>query len=874
MKPSSIYSSLRTLLASDDLSVADSMTLPARPPKFGGVPEFLSESSVGAYLKSQIGTRKSKSHRLWSHQSQALALLGEKSNLVISTSTATGKSLVFRAIAFHKILTDPKSRVLVFYPLKALVSDQLIGWHTMATNLGLATSTVNRIDGSVPVTAREKILQSARIIVMTPDVCHAWLMARLSLPNVKKYVRDVSMIVLDEAHTLEGVFGSNFAFLIRRLITARNYLRSSYPQESPLQFVAATATIDNPKDHMEKLTGAKFSVVDHSSEGAPAHERLIVHVECEENEELEIANRIHNYLLIDRKNRGLITFVDSRKSVEDLAMKTEKKGEGFMSKSDVLPYRAGYIHEDRQKIELLLQKKRLRAVISTSALELGIDIPHLHVGINVGIPSSRKAYRQRLGRVGRSGPGAFILIAPRDAFSRYGMSFREYHELPVEPTRYYLDNRFVQFANSRCLLDELDALKAPRELPSKIGWPSGFNSVYPMARPGSARPPEFDAIAELGGDTPQRNYPLRNIGDMSFEIKLGEFPEALGVVSLSQALRECYPGATYLHLAKPYFVSGWSTVGYSPVIRVKKTKKGRITKPHIRTWINTGINAGDLVEGHLLRGENGLLSECRMQITERVEGYTVLGSNEYQPYTDLRQKNPNMRARMRNFRTTGIVFNLSLDWFKDSIVKNEFASRIVEIFIHEYSILPQDIGYSTTNIAVRDRDLVHRTACVVVFDQTYGSLRLTEQFYLHFDDILERLIMASKNALPASQQLFDFAKRVKDHFVGFSPVSSFVQERALTPQGFEQVFKEGSRVCYRQHGPDYLEVEVVRPTMMNGHLMYQVKERPRPGQAPVLRWIEASKLEPSGDAEGWEYAWWNRSTETFEDPQDHDTDTT
>ena len=409
---------------------------------------------------------------------------------------------------------------------------------------------IGRIDGSIPVHDRDSILQRARILIMTPDVCQAWLMARLSMPIVRKLVSAVSTLVLDEAHTLDGVFGSNFSFLVRRLIVARNHLLRHDSNVSPLQFVAATATISNPGDHMERLTGRPFSVVDEPSNGAPLYTRLVAHVASSEGEEVHVARDLQRIVITAGQDGGFITFHDSRKGVEQLAIHSgaDKKDED--NAPAVLPYRAGYQAEDRQNIEARLKSGRLRGVISTSALELGIDLPHLRVGFNIGVPATRKAYRQRLGRVGRQAPGAFVIVATR----RHGTSFQEYHEMSVEPSYLYLDNRFMQFAHGRCLADELEALRAPSSLPAHVGWPSGFKDVYVAARPGANRSTEFDAVAELGGDTPQRNYPLRNVGEFNFEIKLHDNAESFGNMTQAQALREAYPGAVYLHLARKYEV--------------------------------------------------------------------------------------------------------------------------------------------------------------------------------------------------------------------------------------------------------------------------------------------------------------------------------
>ena len=515
-----MYLALKQYLDREKACVIEQFTLGGRSPRYGNIPEFLFKSKVGSYLE-QEARKQNWPGALWHHQALALESLGEGDNVVVSTGTASGKSLVFHSFAFHTCLMDSESRAIVFYPLKALAADQIRGWQEMAEGLGLPKHVIGRIDGSVPVPEREQVLIDARVVVMTPDVCHAWLMSRLSLPVVRDFLRSLSLLVMDEAHTLEGVFGSNFAFLMRRLKAARNRLTLSDGNPATVQLIAATATIQNPSEHLRTLTGTDFRSIDYTEDGSRQYERIVAHVECTEGEEFRIAKELHQHLLDEGKNGGFITFVDSRKGVERLALETNKDS-GVEHSTDlggdgVLPYRAGYDKQDREQIEQLLKNGELRGVVSTSALELGIDIPHLCVGINVGVPTTRKAYRQRLGRIGRNAPGAFIIVAPKNAFSAFGTSFQEYDEMSVEPSYLYLDNRFMQFAHGRCLAVELESLGRTSSIPTKISWPKGFREIYPAARPGGRRPPEFDAIAELGGDTPHYGYPLRNVGELNLK---------------------------------------------------------------------------------------------------------------------------------------------------------------------------------------------------------------------------------------------------------------------------------------------------------------------------------------------------------------------
>lgn len=860
-----MYKAICDLLQSEEFSVVESFNVPGHDAQYERIPDMLFESQVGNYLKkwsSDLGQPG-----LWQHQAQALKALGRGENVVVSTGTASGKSLIFRTIALHKVLRDPSSRVIVFYPLRALVSDQLIGWREMTRGLGLDESIVGQIDGSVPFEERDNIIKNARIIIMTPDVCQAWMMARMAMPMTKEFVRSLSTIVMDEAHTLEGVFGSSFAFLTRRMIAARNHLLSDVESPQPLQFIAATATISNPGEHMKMLTGDKFTAIDHEAEGSPRYERVVAHIASPEGEELKVAKELQQSVLTNGNKGAFITFVDSRKGVETLAMATQQSVDDLSDNPLVAPYRAGFTSGTRRSIEEKLRSGERKGVVSTSALELGIDFSNLSVGFNVNVPPTRKAYRQRLGRIGRNGPGAFIVIGPPNAFLRYGTSFRDYHDMSVEPSYLYLDNRFMQFAHGRCLTDEREALSAPSSLPTRVDWPSGFEDAYEAGRIGGNRPAEFDGIAELGGDTPHRNYPLRNIGEVSYPIKLHENAEAIGNVNQTQALRECYPGAVYLHEMTAYKVEAWRT-GSAPFIKVRREPPGRSTRPRITTYINAGITSTDLIDGHLRRSDDGFLAECNIRITERVDGYFD-AKGEFLSYQELQQRNPNMRSRTRNFRTTGIVLCIDTEWFKSATLKSTVSDRLREVFTHEYSVSPHDVGSAASNITVLDADgKAWRGGCIAIFDETYGSLRLTEGLYLNFDHLMGRLFTALRSE-EDSNDMVSKTNLIREEVSGFSDaIPSILKGNDVHHRGYEMVFAPGSRVCYREQGSIAADVEIIRPTIMDGVLRYQVKAVAPPGQPPVLRWIPASGVEPSADADAWEYGWWNRETETYEDPPD------
>ena len=273
-----------------------------------------------------------------------------------------------------------------------------------------------------------------------------------------------------------------------------------------------------------------------------------------------------------------------------------------------------------------------------------------------------------------------------------------------------------------------------------------------------------------------------------------------------------------------------------------------------------------------MREENGFLAECQMQITERVEGYNDSLTGRFHAYTELQQRNPNMRARSRNFRTSGVILRIASDWFKPVAIRRLFAHRLREVFVREYSISPRDVGSEASGISMRDLDgsgLVG--GCIAIYDETYGSLRLTEQLYLNFAHILTRLSAAvAADSIDGDDDIANIVAAIQKEVSGFTDIGAIHGAREDRPTGHEQVFAEGSVVCYRQSGQMAIDVTIVQPTIMDGQLRYQVEGPGRPGQAPVKRWISASSIEPSAIADAWEYAWWNRETEHYEEPPNNE----
>lgn len=739
-----ILQEFERLITSREILV-DRLDLQDRVERSESIPDAYSSGSPGRWLANNEKLRG----RVWLHQASAMRLAAEGRNLVVSTGTASGKSLVFQSAAFRMLDADAEAAVIVFYPLKALSNDQFGSWKEAARDAGFRGEDIVKVDGDVPRSSRAGLLEKARVALMTPDVCHAWLLNEIASPAHRAFLARTRLVVIDEAHVLEGVFGSNFAYLFRRLRALRHLVqdRQRHTNLPNLQVIAASATISNPDEHLNSLTGLEFETVREEDNGAPQHERSILHLTATIHREAEVAETIHKALVERSTDGSFITFVDSRQGVERLALSTDYG-------DHVKPYRSGYEAEDRAEIENKLRDGHLKGVVSTSALELGIDIPHFAVGLNIGVPVTRKSFQQRLGRVGRQRPGSFAVVAEPYAFKRFGSTLAEYCDKSAEPSYLYLENRFVQFAHARCLAEELEMLGAQKnELPTNLTWPDGFDEVFDFAYAGSpaARPQEYDQINRIGGDQPHFNYPLRNVPEDAYKVvhKTYEVTQ----LTMQQAIREAFPGAIYLHMGKGWHVRDWRSTVFDRTIRVKPTNSPSpiLPRPQIRTFVNFGLDRGGIVDGRFRKGERGYLAECHLQVNERVEGFRE--GRKTKLYKHLRQEKSWMTPKTRDFRTTGVVMRIDEDWFRRRGVKKLLADLLRNLMLREYNIASQDVVAAVTNISMiqNGQRKVVRDA-LVLFDSTQGTLRLTEPAYLRLDNLLMQL-ERSIETTPAEQMM-------------------------------------------------------------------------------------------------------------------------
>ena len=840
------------VIADLGLNILETVEVPERPETRAAVPKRIADGPAARVISDTI-----PGGQIWKHQAQALSDLSRGGNVVVSTGTASGKSLIFQTYALHLLLTDPGSKVLVFYPLRALANDQLNSWQRLAKAAGLEQDSVGLIYGGVPMAEGEQTLERSRIVLMTPDVCQARLMRTVSNPTVKKFIESLSLLILDEAHVYESVLGSNTAFLLRRLMAAKRILSPRGSNARRLQVIAATATIEAPAQHLENLTGVQFKVVDESENGAPRSRRTIRHVEGPESgqEGKEAIAAIIDKICEMAERHRFISFVDSRQGVEQITIDVDNPA--------VKPYRSGYERGDRAVIERALRDGTLHGVVSTSALELGIDIADMEIGINLGVPQSRKSLRQRLGRVGRAMPAVFLVVAPANAFTRFGETLASYYESSVEPSYLYLGNRFVQFAHARCLQDELEALgRNPGEAPGGVQWPEGFPAILSSARGGY--PKEFDPIAQIGGDSPHINYPLRQLGELNVEIQHGK-PGAgtkIGDMAYSQAIREAYPGATYLHSGSAYVVNSWRSGFNKLEVNVTKRKNAPPTRPILRKLVTIDLSRQGVIPGRFKKGDKGLLAEAQVQVNERVDGYSI-GKTQHR-YSE--STNPNMRRKQRDFRTTGVVVKIEEDWFSIPSVRKEVAEGLRDLLARERSIAPQDIDSAHTNIALATDAGINRpiTDVVVIYDSVYGGLRLTENLFDEFNRYIKRFSQGAEQSKGDGIVSGETSDNLSQWAQGLADADGFLDFQPPAPPAdgnWLRVFKPGSLVGVFHHG-ELREREIIEPRYIESRFEPGKMELHYSYQDPVNKGGSSFTPEASTEPVGhdWGYVWWNPDT--------------
>ena len=582
---------IQSLIASKRLGdqVVHHMVIPDHPPSL---------SKPGKPWPEQIKyiIKSAGIHDLYQHQADAVDLIRSGRHLVVATPTASGKTLIYNLPVLENVLKNPESKALYIFPLKALAQDQMRTFKEMAETDGQIKPTIEIYDGDTTAWHRKRIREAPPNILLTnPEMIHLSLLAHHR--KWADFFSGLDMVVVDEVHTYRGIMGSHMAQVFRRL----RRICSFYGADPT--FIFCSATVSNPSQLAQQLTGLTVETITKS--GAPMGAKHIVFMNP-----VQGPAQTAILLLKAALHRGLrtIVYTQSRKLTELIAIWAGSQSGAFADR--ISAYRAGFLPEERREIEARLTKGELLAVISTSALELGIDIGDLDLCLLVGYPGSVVATWQRGGRVGRSGQdSALILIAGEDALDQYFMRYpkefikREPEAAVVNPYNPDILSKHLVCAAAELPLKPDEPFMA-HETVKKTALKLEFNGKLLRSQDGK----EIYSSRRA----PHRHVNLRGTGSQ-YNIVSSKTGQSKGEIDGFRAFKETHPGAIYLHKGDTFLVDT-----LDPDTRTVKVSGARVDYyTRVRSHKNTEIL--DIYEQKKVWDT---IAYCgRLKVTDQVTGY-------------------------------------------------------------------------------------------------------------------------------------------------------------------------------------------------------------------------------------------------------------
>ena len=557
--------------------------------------------------------------KLYSHQAETIEYLRNGENVVLSTGTASGKSMAYMIPIFEEIIKNPYSTAIYISPLNALINDQLKNFIHFRNTMGIEVN-INKYTGKMSAEERRTVKYgNPQIIFTNPEMLHGSILGWNKQWN--KFLSNLRLVVIDESHYYRGVIGSNMANILRRFNRICDFYGSSP------RYICCSATIGNPLEHSATLTGKKLKVVinNGSSSGEqkfvfwnPPH---YVNRQGFTDRKSSLTESTELFATFVQKGLQTIAFTKARQKVEKMYKITQNELNKRGANAKIMPYRSGYLSEERETIEKQLSESVIQGVISTNALELGIDIGNLDACILDGYPGTVMSTRQRAGRAGRSeNESIVVLVAGSDALDQYYMrNPSEFFNRSPEAAVLNVYNKHIQMGHILCAAKEIPLTKKDIHY-----FGEDFLEVLEALEAenlleGDEKKICLDKNAHMLvsiRSADRNNYTMLLEGSKFHKIEDG--------IERSQAYRECFEGSVYFHIGTSYIVK--KVDHDKKLIYVAEDSSDYYTRPKI----NSEISIVDVFDKKdLFSGSEIKVGFGSVDVNEQVVGY-----KKFQYFTD------------------------------------------------------------------------------------------------------------------------------------------------------------------------------------------------------------------------------------------------
>jgi len=669
--------------------------------------------------------------KLWGHQAEAINSIREGNNTVTVTSTASGKSLIYNLSVLQSLFEDQKSTALYLFPTKALARDQYTILSQLMDDTNIKRSRVGVYDGSVDANDKRQVLNDANIVITNPYGLHLYL--SWFKRNWGRICQNLKYIILDEIHVYKGIFGSNFALLLRRLKRTLDLFNVK-----PL-WILSSATINNAKEFAEKLIGEEF--VEVNRDDSPAGPKKVILWDLPYNEKTGKYRSAHQEtksLFISHIKKGYqtLTFTLSRKMAELQAIWT--RGALPAIKDRIFSYRAGISKKRRREIEKRFKNKEIIGISSTNALELGIDIGSLDATICSGFPQTISSFRQQIGRSGRGESLSLSTLIPMqnplDLFYIHNpdILFGPIQEniLISLKNKYIIKNHLCCAAKEKAItLDEFDKFgvqdieffkKCLEELVSESLLNKRGNKYY-----------------WKGDFFPNKKYGLNNLSDRSYKVILRHpiSNELLTTEDESYVFRDLHLGAVYLYEAESYVVEELDSD--ERLVYIKKANVDFYTQ----SLRHTDITELEVLSQDEVGPENHIKSFFgRVKVEHEYYSYKVIDTMTQ----EIRGRHPLEDIPIIEFETQAVWFLVPFNIQKEIEAQGFDLGGTVHAIEHAMiamaPALAQISRWDLGGVSI-DFDPVKQQPVIYIYDAFRGGIGLSEAL---FQDLLELLKLALK----------------------------------------------------------------------------------------------------------------------------------